>query len=101
MVFQVRKLVRKFEIRYGWKSRSLEDVELNLNSTANKSRQMSRYKTTAEEFLDPLSDWDITAAETRWNTRLRAKIMDVPACMVCSMEIESEEELKERDVQSI
>ena len=62
---------------------------------------MSRLKAPAEDFLCPPTRWDITAAETRWNTRLRAKMTDLPACMVCSMEIECEGELRERDVQSI
>jgi hypothetical protein len=62
---------------------------------------MSTYWTTANEFLDPPSDWDVVAAERRWNTCPRGKAKDMPACMVCLTKIKREENSRDMDVRSI
>jgi hypothetical protein len=53
------------------------------------------------EFLQPPSPADIVAAEERWNNRVWCAISSLPACMVCSVEIEEDVEQRDIDVDSI
>ncbi|KIM91125.1 hypothetical protein PILCRDRAFT_84156 [Piloderma croceum F 1598] len=55
----------------------------------------------ADEFLELPSRSEIVAAEGEWSARQRARFVDLPACMVCSIEIEEYEESRDMDVQSI
>jgi hypothetical protein len=55
----------------------------------------------SDGFLEPPSHADIVAAEDKWHTRRRASFCNLPACMVCSIEIEEYEESRVMDLQSI